>query len=89
MQLGDVETTDVTAYVECRTNHLPELITLAKGIDRFVGAEPPPDGYGLGEAVCAIFNGGTHEDIQLALRLLTGWNFKPEGGWPREERRAS
>jgi len=77
---------DVTAYIECRKSSLPRLLELASRVDNLVGADPPPDGYGLGEAFSAILNGGTAEDIRAGLGLLTGWNFTPEGGWPHDRK---
>lgn len=78
---------NLEAYVECRNARLTGLFELAERVDRFVGAEPPPNGYGLAEAVSAIFNGGSAEEIQAGLTILAGWSFQPKGGWPqnREE----
>lgn len=72
---------DLEAYVECKPVKLQGLIDLAVRVDRFVGADPPSSGYGLAESVSAIFNGGSAEEIQAALTILAGWNFRPAGGW--------
>lgn len=76
---------EVDVYVECMDSSLETLIALAKRVDSFVGVEPPADGYGLAEAVSAIFNGGTSENIQVALNTLAGWSFQPRGGWSLPE----
>lgn len=80
---------EVIAYIECRNERLPGLVDLARRVDHFVGATPPPEGYGLAEAFSAILNGGTVEDIRAGLGLLDGWSFEPKGGWihDRKERR--
>lgn len=75
---------DLEAHVECRSTRLKGLVDLAERVDRFVGVEPPPGGYGLAEAASAVFNGGSAEEIQAALTILSGWNFRPRGGWPTE-----
>jgi hypothetical protein len=72
-------TADVVAVVECRRSSLEGLIAIAERVDRFVGTPPPDKGYGLGEAVSAVLNGGTIEDIQAAFSLLSGWTFQPAG----------
>lgn len=72
----------VKGYFECSVTSLNGLIDMAKRVDDMVGADPPKSGYGLAEAISAIFNGGTQENIQTALQVLAGWNFQPEGGWP-------
>lgn len=72
----------VKGYFECSVVSLNGLIDMAKRVDEVVGGDPPSAGYGLAEAISAIFNGGTQENIQTALKVLAGWNFQPEGGWP-------
>lgn len=72
----------VKGYFECSRASFNSLIDMAKRVDDVVGADPPKGGYGLAEAVSSIFNGGTEENIQTALKMLAGWNFQPEGGWP-------
>jgi hypothetical protein len=77
---------DVTASVECDELSLKELVELAERVDIFVGADPPPEGYGLAEAFSAVLNGGTAEEIQAAFSMAQGWNFQPQGGWPYERK---
>jgi hypothetical protein len=77
---------DVVAHVECDQPSFEELAELAERVDLFVGAEPPPDGYGLAEAFSAVVNGGTAEEIQAAFSMVGGWNFQPSGGWPHERK---
>lgn len=72
---------DVVAYVEARGVNIPELAEIAERVDRFHGIDPPDSGYSLGEAFCAVMNGGTVEDIHAVLLLVQGWNFAPKGGW--------
>ena len=77
---------DVVAYIECRRDRLPALADIARRVDNFVGVEAPPRGYSLEEAFSAILNGGTAEDIQAGLALLSGWSFQPKGGWPHDRK---
>ena len=75
--MTNIVETEVQAHVECRESSVAGLIELAKRVDDIVGATPPVDGYGLAEAVSAIFNGGTSENIQVALNTLARWRFQP------------
>ncbi|HSE44256.1 MAG TPA: hypothetical protein VLA89_02895 [Gemmatimonadales bacterium] len=77
--LGD----NVVAYVECRRDSLPGLAQMAERVDRFVGVDPLPK-YSLSEAFSAILNGGSSEEIQAAMSMVTGWSFRPMDGWARE-----
>ena len=79
--MAEVVGVTVEGYFECSEVSLNGLIEMAKRVDDVVGTAPPQGGYGLAEAVCAIFNGGTQENIQTALKVLAGWSFQPQGGW--------
>lgn len=79
-------TANVVANFEIGDLGLEELVELAERVDSFVGAEPPPDGYGPAEALSAVLNGGTSEEIQEAFAISKGWNFQPKGGWPHERK---
>lgn len=78
--------TNIVALIECDELGLEGLVEIAERVDNFVGAEPPPDGYGLAEAFSAILNGGTLEEITEAFGMAKGWNFQPEGGWLHERK---
>ena len=57
------------------------LAHIAVSVDKFVGRYPRLGGYDLAACMCAILNGGTHEQIGSALKLLSSWSFEPKGGW--------
>lgn len=78
--MADVVEVAVDATFVCKATSLDGLIDMAKRVDEIVGATPPEAGYGLAEAVSAIFNGGTSDNIQVALGALA-WNFKPRDRW--------
>lgn len=67
--------------LECDPGNEETLAHIAESVDKFVDAEPRHGGYSLAASISAILNGGTHEQIGTALRLLKSWSFRPKGGW--------
>lgn len=65
----------------CDPRNEDQLARLAEAIDKFVGTYPRSGGYDLAGSVAAILNGGTHEQIVIAMQLLRSWTFMPKGGW--------
>lgn len=77
---------DFSGVVHCDDLELGELVEIAECVDRFHGHDVPSGGYTLGTAFCAVLNGGTAEEIQSALAIVSGWSLEPLGGWVPERR---
>lgn len=76
-------TANIEGVVESTELNLGQICDLARRIDEAKGVEPPAE-YGLAEATAAILSRGSIDQIQMAMILLQGWDFTPEGGWPSE-----
>lgn len=76
-----VDTTSIEGRLECNSGDEATLAHIAESVDKFVGAYPRLRGYDLAVSMAAILNGGTHDQIEAAFRLLRTWEFMPKEGW--------
>ena len=75
------EATSIEGHLECDAGNEATLAYIAESVDRVRGCVSPIWVLDLAGSMAAILNGGTHDQIEAAFRLLRTWEFTPKGGW--------